>query len=105
MPRRIVVRPDPAASDAIRRGESIARQGSRDPALPACAACHDSARELLPLYPLLNGQPSGYLAQQLRLFRAGIRAATPAADVMANAAHQLSDADIAAVSAYYEQTP
>jgi cytochrome c oxidase subunit 1 len=89
--------------DLVQRGEAIAKSGLRERAVPACAACHDPTLPLQRLYPRLDGQSRSYLEQQLRLFRDGIRDGTPEAQVMASAGKALSDADIDAVSAYYEQ--
>lgn len=69
----------------------------------ACSACHGpNGNSANPDWPRLAGQSAVYLAQQLRLFRAGARA-NP---VMMPMATSLSDQDIADIAVYYEaQTP
>lgn len=64
----------------------------------SCAACHgENGIATLPNAPHLAGQPADYLAEQLRLYRAGRRAN----EVMAVAAKALTDADIADLAAWY----
>jgi cytochrome c553 len=69
----------------------------------ACSACHGpNGNSTNPDWPRLAGQSAVYIAQQLRLFRAGVRA-NP---VMMPMATSLSDQDIADIAVYYEaQTP
>lgn len=86
-------------------GAAIADEGRGDPAKGAaradalfCAGCHGpSGRSVMPDYPALAGQGEAYLAQQLRLFRAGEREGQEMGPVTAS----LTDADIADLSAYY----
>ncbi|MCB9537297.1 MAG: c-type cytochrome [Myxococcales bacterium] len=88
-------------------GARVAREGVPERKLPACAACHGPAehphRED---YPRLAGQAAWYLTDQLRLFRRGHRGGTPYAALMQTvAAHDLTDAEIAAVAAHYAGLP
>lgn len=84
------------------RGERLATEGGADPNVPACAACHGPWPEPIdPAYPALSGQYRPYLEAQLKLWRAGARGGTRVAKLMHQAANRLSDADIAAVAAWY----
>ncbi|MGH6917014.1 MAG: c-type cytochrome [Geminicoccaceae bacterium] len=86
-------------------GAEIARQGVPADGIPACITCHEPAGARYPAYPALRGQTAGYLAQQLRLFRDGVRGGTPYAHIMATIARRLSDAQIDAVAAYFGTSP
>jgi cytochrome c553 len=68
-----------------------------------CSACHGAAgNSTNPLWPRLAGQSAVYIAEQLRLFKSGVRA-NP---VMMPMATGLSDQDIADLAVYFEaQTP
>ncbi|HYL72185.1 MAG TPA: c-type cytochrome, partial [Candidatus Dormibacteraeota bacterium] len=68
-----------------------------------CSACHGpNGNSVNPEWPKLAGQSAVYIAEQLRLFRAGVRA-NP---VMQPLAAGLSDQDISDLAVYYEaQTP
>ena len=87
-----------------RRGAQLARAGDNVLALPACAACHgadDTGGG--PILPPLGAQPSAYTSAQLLAFRSGERHNDDGA-VMRELAKRLSDADIEAISAYFEKT-
>jgi cytochrome c553 len=68
-----------------------------------CSACHGpNGNSVNPQWPRLAGQSAVYIAEQLRLFRSGVRN-NP---VMKPLASALSDADIDDLAVYYEaQTP
>ncbi len=68
-----------------------------------CSACHGpNGNSMNPDWPRLAGQNAVYVAEQLRLFRSGVRA-NP---VMQPLASTLSDQDISDLAVYYEaQTP
>lgn len=88
-----------AVDDAlVRRGGTIARGGLPERGVPACLACHVDARN--PAFPEIRGLSEQYVAQQLRLFRAGQRGATTYGPIMRAAAARLDDNDIAAIAAY-----
>ena len=90
-------RPDASGTGA---GERIFRDGIGEPFVPACASCHGLNGEgLPPRFPRLAGQHAGYLAEQLRQYRAGTRI-SDRDGLMRNVAAHLSDADIDAVAAY-----
>jgi cytochrome c553 len=90
---------DPAL---LERGRQLARIGDEAKALPSCNNCHGpgGAGEF-PAIPYLAGQYADYTALQLSLWRTGDRKTTP--ESMAEIAKRLSDADSAAVAAYYQQ--
>jgi len=68
-----------------------------------CTACHGpNGNSTNPLWPRLAGQSAVYIAQQLHLFKSGLRA-NP---VMMPMAGNLSDQDIADIAVYFAaQTP
>src|SRR6184192_4689246 len=68
-----------------------------------CSACHGpNGNSVNPEWPRLAGQSAVYIAEQLRLFRSGVRG-NP---VMQPLATTLSDQDIDDLAVYYEaQTP
>ncbi|GGB27451.1 cytochrome c552 [Tistrella bauzanensis] len=101
-----------AAPDDIRRqitdrGGAIAAEGLPDQRVPACGSCHGGVAvdgaitQPRPGFPRLTGQDRPYLETQLHLWRAGARGGGSHAHLMARAAHGLTDADIAAVAAFY----
>jgi cytochrome c553 len=65
----------------------------------ACAACH-GPREARVATPNLDGLPEQYLRKQLAGFRSGHRA-NDINRQMRNAAHGLTDSEIAAIARYY----
>ncbi|MEO8974373.1 MAG: c-type cytochrome [Casimicrobiaceae bacterium] len=93
----------PAASGEMplaRLGEKMYFEGAPKKDVASCASCHGVRGEGLPdVFPRLAGQHEGYLAEQLRDFRAGLRTTDPHA-MMRNVAVNMSDRDIDAVSQY-----
>ncbi len=79
----------------------IARRGVPADGIPACVSCHEPEGGRYPAYPALRGQTADYIAQQLRLFKDGIRGGTPYAHIMETVARRMSDAQIEAVAAYF----
>jgi|SRR5690554_520099 cytochrome c553 len=78
-----------AAGDAA-KGATIANQ--------VCMACHGAdGNSMIPMYPKLAGQIPEYIAKQLTEFKSGERKNA----VMAPMAANLSEDDIANLSAYY----
>lgn len=79
---------------------------AKSPEAPAvvkakCSVCHGDAGETAGEdFPRLSGQHEAYLAKQLQDFRAGKRTG-----LMVRQAKGLSDADIAAIAAYYAAQP
>jgi cytochrome c553 len=94
-----------AAASSDGPGEQIARRGVPADGIPACVSCHEPAGGRYPAYPALRGQKPDYLAQQLRLFRDGIRGGTAYAHIMETIAKRLSDEQIEAVAAYFGTSP
>jgi cytochrome c553 len=83
----------------ITRGAAIAAEGVPANGVPACLSCH--AGTGLPEYPTLAGQHAPYMGQQLRLWKNGLRAETPAGRIMAPIASRLTTEQIDDVSAYF----
>jgi cytochrome c553 len=80
----------PAAAADVAAGRQKAQQ--------VCAVCHGPLGvAAAPETPNLAGEPAGYLTRQLQAFRSGARRH----EVMAVIAKQLSDAEIADVTAWF----
>jgi len=91
--------PDPTL---VAAGRALAEEGAPSRRIPACLSCHGAAAlERNPGYPRLDGQPEGYLATQLRLWREGERGGGPFAPVMHKVGIALEPEDIAAAAAYF----
>jgi cytochrome c553 len=90
---------DPAL---IAPGQALAKIGSEKQQIQACDNCHGpvGAGEP-PAIPYLAGQYAHYIQFTLQMWRQGFRKSS--ADSMEVVAKQLSDQDIAAVAAYYQQ--
>jgi cytochrome c553 len=86
--------PDAASVD---RGRRLAVEGLPNAGVPPCVTCHNGAGS----YPHLGGQHAAYMAQQLRLRKAGAGPSTESAAIMAPIAQRLSNEDIDAVSNYF----
>lgn len=86
-------------------GHVLATTGIPEQGLPACYSCHslESAKRN-PLYPAIAGQSANFTAEQLVLFKLGIRGKTAASDIMAVIAQRMSTEQIAAVANYLELT-
>ncbi|SFD79345.1 c-type cytochrome [Roseivivax sediminis] len=83
------------------RGRDLATKGESHE-VPVCRACHGPWPEPLnPAFPSLAGQYEPYLAQQLRLWRDSDRGGSRVSGLMHEASRDLTDADIAALAAYY----
>ena len=97
----------PVDADAatLERGERLVRHGDAARDLPACTACHGEAMTgIEPSVPGLLGLPHDYLAAQLGAWREGSRRAREP-DCMAQIAHRMEPADVAAVSAWLASQP
>jgi cytochrome c553 len=92
----------PGAAVLIKRGEQLAKVGSAEQQIQNCDNCHGpgGAGEP-PAIPYLAGQYAPYIASTLQMWQQGDRKNSP--DAMAVVAKKLSDQDIAAVAAYYQQ--
>jgi cytochrome c553 len=91
--------PYEADADSMASGERIATEGIKHQNIPPCAACHSPGKS--DQFPSLEGLSAEYLANQLELFRSGIRSGTPYASIMAPIARRLTDVQIADVAAYF----
>jgi cytochrome c553 len=89
-----------APADRVERGRRIANDGVSREGIPACLECHGARGKTS--FPRLAGQSARYLAQQLKLWRAGQRAQTAQGAIMAPIAIRLSDRQIEDVAAYFE---
>lgn len=89
-----------APADLLALGQRIAAQGDASRGVGACATCHGAEGASPKGFSALDGQYAAYLADQLKLFRAGHRG-NAAGDPMVGAAKRLSDREIDGVSLYY----
>lgn len=85
--------------EALVRGARLVGEGSRADKIPACANCHGNHPKHDFAAPCLGAQPAGYTEKQLKDFKAGRRTNDPD-QVMQKIVRNLSDDDVAAVSAY-----
>lgn len=99
--RRAPSPPVPPANGEVSEGARLAWRGAPARDIPACFGCH--GKEASPQFPQLQGLSERYVGRQLELFRSGVRAPTPEAQVMARIARRLSDADVKAVADYIGQ--
>jgi cytochrome c553 len=92
----------PGAPALTTRGQELAKIGSEKQQIQACDNCHgpEGAGEP-PAIPYLAGQYAHYIQFTLQMWRQGFRKSSP--ESMQVVARQLSDQDIAAVAAYYQQ--
>lgn len=89
-------------SEEARAGRAIAYAEGPSTRVPSCRACHGPWPDPLDeAFPSLAGQNEAYLAAQLELWRDGQRGGGKARELMHLSAQDLSDADIAALAAYY----
>lgn len=100
--------PAPAAKGrggASARGLQLATLGDESRRVQACANCHGpgGAGEP-PINPYLAGQHAQYLITAMGEWKNGERK-TDASNQMVDIAHALSDADVAAVAAYFAAQP
>lgn len=84
-------------------GQRVYRGGDPTTGVAACIACHGPGGEGNPTagYPSIKGQHSGYVAAQLRAYRAGTRKTDPN-QMMRDVARTMSDEKIDAVAAYVQ---
>ena len=90
---------DPAL---VAKGEELYRSGNKSTGVAACTACHSpTGKGNGPAgFPALSGQHAGYVAAQLKAFRAGERVNDGDTEMMRNVAFRLNDKEIEAVSSY-----
>jgi cytochrome c553 len=88
-----------------KRGETLATVGDNAIGVQSCANCHGPGGSgEAPNYPYLAGQHASYLKASLASWKEGKRNTDPSHQ-MPQIAKRLSDADIAAVSAYFAAQP
>ncbi|MFS4460340.1 c-type cytochrome [Bdellovibrio sp. HCB2-146] len=93
-----------SAASVIKRGETLAKIGDQKLQLQACNNCHGPGGVgMAPAIPALNGQLGVYIESQLTSWKDGKRKNSPTQ--MMGIAQKLSDADIKALAAYFEQAP
>jgi cytochrome c553 len=94
-----LARPDPAL---VAHGEKLAKVGDAARQIQGCDNCHGpgGAGEP-PAIPYLAGQYASYLALELQTWQRGFRNTSP--EEMAPLAKRLTEQEIAAVAAYYQQ--
>jgi cytochrome c553 len=94
-----------AATNLLKRGQTLATIGDEKLGVQACGNCHgpDGAGEP-PTYPYLAGQHGAYLNAALGEWKSGARH-TDLSQQMNMIAKRLNDNDIAALSAYYAAQP
>jgi len=87
------------ANEAAAHGDAEAGKAKS----ATCAACHSAdGNSVVPTFPKLAGQPSGYIARQLAAFKAETRKD----DTMKGMVAALSEQDMLDLDAYFsEQTP
>ena len=92
-----------AAAPALSSPFSTGKAASGEAKAALCSACHGpQGNSVNPEWPRLAGQSAVYVAEQLKLFRSGVRD-NPTMKPLAAA---LSDQDISDLAVYYEaQTP
>ncbi len=82
--------------------DAAAQAHAQKIAITVCGTCHGpDGNSSNPKYPRLAGQHAGYLAAQLKAFRAQSRGDPDAISYMWGMASQLDDASIDALAAYY----
>jgi len=94
-----------AAPEVLELGKRIYRAGIPDRGAAACSACHSPGGHGNgpAVYPSLSGQPEGYVALQLKAYRAGERQTDAnMGGVMRAVVQYLTDGEIEAVSAYIQ---
>ena len=87
----------------VTRGQQLYRGGDAERGISACIACHGPNGRGNPLadYPVIAGQHSVYVANQLRLYASGARR-SDANQIMRSIARRMTEEDIKAVSAFVQ---
>ncbi|MHB2033545.1 MAG: c-type cytochrome, partial [Gemmatimonadaceae bacterium] len=97
--------PAPAPAAGVALGPVLATRGRWSSGLPGCDQCHGPGGVGVgSAFPPLAGQPAAYQVNQLHAWQHGTRPPGPLG-LMSTIAGKLSDADIQAVSAYYQSWP
>ena len=87
----------------LKKGESIYRGGNLQFKIQACIACHgpNGQGNYAAAIPVLSGQHSQYIIQQLKNFQSGIRTNDPN-KMMRNIVHRMTDEEIKSVAEYIQ---
>lgn len=102
------------AGETAERGGALYRDGDPARGIPPCQGCHGTDGNGHPLagsdahwrvYPRLQGQHAGYLAQRLKDFRDRKHALSSSDKIMTAVAQSLDDASIDALAHWLESTP
>jgi cytochrome c553 len=94
-----------AAAAAMKRGRMLADWGDESIQVQGCANCHGpGGRGGIFTFPYLAGQHQDYLQAAMAAWKNGARNTDPSGQ-MQTIAKRLSDADVAAVSAYFAAQP
>ena len=101
LPRRATASPGPADPE----GQKLALVGDAALGLGPCAGCHGVNRAAGKAFPQLEGQSAWYIANQMRVFRAGGRGGVEGRNPMPAIARRLDDRRIEAVARYYAAQP
>lgn len=97
--------PPPATPAQMKLGARLASRGDWSRQLPGCDQCHGPGGVGVgSAFPPLAGQSALYLTTQLDAWKQGTRPGGPL-DLMAALVKRMTDADIAAVAAYYAAQP
>jgi cytochrome c553 len=88
---------DAAQADA---GLAFYRAGNKASGVAACMSCHGPSGEgnAAAGFPSLKGQKSAYVLDRLKRFKAGDHSGSTQAQIMADVASRMSDADMQTVS-------
>jgi len=95
--------PSRPVSERVRDlGKQVAEVGDLSVRVQACESCHgpNGGGEPIAGVPYLSGQYSHYISVQIQMFRQGYRKSQQ----MFVPAHNISEQDIVAVAAYFEQS-
>jgi cytochrome c553 len=98
MPPRTADAHAPAGA-SIERGRTLAENGDVATKVPSCTACHGP--DALRTYPRLAGQNAPYMANRLRLWKAGMAPGSDGAAIMAPIAAAMTNRQIEDVVAYF----
>lgn len=90
---------------ALALGEKLALRGDWDRYIPPCSDCHGPDNlGVGEAFPAIAGQNAGYIADQIRAWKAQRRSNDPI-DLMAAIAERMNEDDIAAVSVWLARQP
>jgi cytochrome c553 len=94
-----VDRREPADSGLVAAGKEIATQGIPRQNVPPCLGCHSETSSAQ--IPRLAGLSAGYIENQLRLFREGVRGNTAYGAIMRRLASRFDELQTRQVAAYF----